>query len=287
MKRKWFPGMLDFINIRVENPTLRKIVLHAPSARRGFKLLAAVNKIANMPLIRSFHPWAQNEHTKMYVIPVDKTLEAPGDVELPYKIVEDMIDKSTHRVIMDFCGCRMGYECENYPTELGCLMMGEDSKKIPKAWSRPVSKQEARDHLHKVVEAGLVPFIGKARIDNFIFGIPDNGKLLTVCFCCECCCIGRLITPQIPAKDRNMQFNRLIGLDVWVDRDRCEGCGTCTDKCFLNLIEVRDEKASIPSNCRGCGRCVKYCPNEAIRMRLNNPDYIDHAIRNIESFVKP
>ena len=109
-------------------------------------------------------------------------------------------------------------------------MMGEDVKKIPSAWARPVSKEEAREHLQKAVEAGLPAFIGKARVDNYLFGVPDNGRLLTVCFCCECCCVSTM-TKYLSADRRNVQFNKLNGLEVYVEKDKCEGCGICVDKC--------------------------------------------------------
>jgi len=32
----------------------------------------------------------------------------------------------------------------------------------------------------------LIPYIGKGRIDNTLYMIPDKGKLLDLCFCRQC-----------------------------------------------------------------------------------------------------
>ena len=274
MKRKVLPGLLD----------AAKLVFTPRAVRFSMDSLDRLYRLANLPIIRDFHPWIDTNKTNMYWIPVNKNLERAEDVVLPYQVVEKLIDKSSHRVIMNLCGCRTAYECKKYPVELGCLMMGEDTKKIPTLFGRPASKQEAKDHLRKVITAGMPPFVGKARVDNFIFGIPDNGRLLTVCFCCSCCCISRIMD-HLPPHEQKEQMPRLEGLEIWVDQDKCLGCGACADQCFIHSIHMKDGKAHIPDTCRGCGRCALACPQEAIRLRLNNPDFVDQAVKSIESYV--
>ena len=220
----------------------------------------------------------------MYWIPVNKGLKRTKDVVLPYNVVEEFIEKSSHRVVMNFCGCRAAYDCKDFPVEVGCLMMGEDTKKIPKYFGKPVSKKEAKQQLKKAVDAGLPPVIGKARLDNFIFGIPDDGKLLTVCFCCQCCCIARVVD-HLPDHEIEMHMPRLEGLEIWVDEKKCIGCGTCVDKCFVNAISMKGDKAEIAARCRGCGRCAIYCPQDAIRLKMNDPDFVEKAVRDIEGYV--
>ncbi len=274
---KYLPNRPDLMLKAMESPHMKYLAIMLDMIVLGFK-------IANLPLVRRIHPWVQPEKNQMYPIPVNQSLEVGEDVVLPQQIVEKFIDKSTHRVIMDICGCRLAYGCNHYPKDVGCLMMGEDSRFIETPFARSVSKEEAKAHLQKAVAARLPPFIGKANVDNFIFGVPDAGRLFTVCFCCDCCCLGR-IYQHMPPNTRNGQMNRLEGLEVWVERDLCNGCGQCADHCFLDLIKIVNKGAFIPDDCRGCGRCADVCPQNAIQMRLNNPDYADQTIRRLERYV--
>ncbi|MCX5858526.1 MAG: 4Fe-4S binding protein [Proteobacteria bacterium] len=285
MAVKWMPGLLEFSRLLKNSPKLLEEAKHSPMAKYTFELIDRLYQVFALPGIRRIHPWTKAEKNRVYAIPVFKSLERGNDVVLPYQIVEKFIEKSSYRVIMEFCGCRTSYRCKDYPQELGCLMMGEGSRRIKTPWVRPVSKAAARAHLKKAVEANLVPLVGKARVDNALFGVPDEGDLFTVCFCCECCCISRIFR-HLPPEERNQQFRRLEGLEIQVDAEKCKGCGTCAEHCFLKLIKITDGKSFIPDDCRGCGRCARACPNGAIKMTLKNPRFLEQAISSIEEKVR-
>ncbi len=273
-----FPGFLSLAEL-ITNKKLAKMTW----AGTG-NLARAMTRVS---LFRKYNPWMRPEYSNMYWIPVNKSLSQAGDTILPQEIVARFIDKSSYRVVLDFCGCRKANQCSDYPIEIGCLMMGEDARGIKASFSRSVSKKEAHAHLQRAVDAGLAPFVGKARIDNAIFGVPDTGRMVSVCFCDECCCLARWAS-DVPGIDRNQIMHRLEGLKIWVDRKVCTGCGICLEKCFLKLITMRGNTAHIPlSDCMGCGRCVVACPQKAICVSLDNPDFIGQAVKNIEAYVKP
>ncbi len=276
-KRKWIPGMLDTGKI-YKNP--------APwMMRLGLEGLRGLFHIFNLPVIRWFHPWMKESKTNMYWIPVNKSLERGEDTPLPYEVVERFIEESSTHVVMDFCGCRKAYKCDCFPTDIGCLMMGDDAKLVPPEFSRKVNKKEAREHLQKAIKAGLPPFVGKARIDNFIFGVPDNSRLLTVCFCCDCCCITDLLK-HVPPEERKEIIHPLEGLKVYVDEDECMECEECADHCVLDAITFDSGVAVITDECRGCGRCVPACSQNAIKISLDNPEFVEQAVQNIREYVK-
>jgi ferredoxin len=41
----------------------------------------------------------------------------------------------------------------------------------------------------------------------------------------------------------------------------------------------------IPDDCQGCGRCAKYCPQDAIHLSLENPDFVDNTIKSLENMI--
>ncbi|MCP4712068.1 MAG: hypothetical protein GY869_25890 [Planctomycetes bacterium] len=161
--------------------------------------------------------------------------------------------------------------------------MGESALLFPEQYRREVGVEEAKAHVRKALEAGLIPVTGKARPDNYMAMIPDEGKLLTVCLCCECCCVTRY-TRFAPAETLDRWHKPVEGISIEVTED-CIGCGECVSKCYLDAIEVKGGEAVISDICRICGRCAGSCPEEAIKLKLDNPNAVDDVVRRIESAV--
>ncbi|KPA19267.1 4Fe-4S ferredoxin [Candidatus Magnetomorum sp. HK-1] len=277
-------------NIWEENilPVMRSAFFHervfkAPGSKFVFNLWENFFKLAGFQFVTDYLPEFDPKKTEMSWIPINKTIEGMDEIALPEKVLDTLIEKAKHRVIVSLCGCRAASSCENYSSDIGCLMMGESALLIPKQMSREVGVDEAKAHVRKAVEAGLIPITGKARIDNDIFMIPDKGKLLTVCFCCECCCITRFMK-HVPIEKLDELVRPVEGLTITVTDD-CIGCGKCVDKCFINAIEIVDEKAVLSELCRSCGRCALYCPTKAIKLSISESDAADQVVARIEAVV--
>ncbi|MDF2955520.1 MAG: hypothetical protein OD815_001136 [Candidatus Alkanophagales archaeon MCA70_species_2] len=57
-----------------------------------------------------------------------------------------------------------------------------------------------------------------------------------------------------------------------VDKERCVGCGKCTEACVFNAIRIVGGKADVLSErCIGCGACARACPQGAIRVAAAVP----------------
>jgi UDP-glucose 4-epimerase len=111
---------------------------------------------------------------------------------------------------------------------------------------------------------------GRVKVDNLIWGVRDRGKLLTVCYCCRCCCTilnsGKYFPPEA-AKS----LVKLKGLDIIVDRERCTGCGTCAAECFMDAIKLENLTALHDAQtCKGCGRCATVCPVNAVTVHVSD-----------------
>ena len=250
--------------------------------RPMFDLVDNLFKLTWLPGFQ-FHPWMKPEKTDMRWLPINQDIEMPENAPMPLAVLDRLIDEASHRVVFNYCGCRLAYDCQDYPVEIGCLLMGDSAIEADSANAREVSPAEAKELARKAVDAGLVPIVGKARIDNALFAIKDRGHLLTVCFCCECCCITRFIR-HMPQERMEPLFPRLEGISIEVTDD-CKGCGTCAKHCYIEAITVVDKRAVISEYCRACGRCATVCPKDAIRVTLQDADYLDKTIDRIRSYV--
>jgi UDP-glucose 4-epimerase len=253
-------------------------------------------KLGKVPGLRSLHPWMDPKKNSMSYLPISyrpatfKSVEVNQKIEgahqaiLPPQIVHDFIEEANYHVLMDRCGCRVARECKHFTHEIGCLFMGETATRLPHGVSRNVTREQAHRHVDRAVSVGLVPMIGKVRVDNFIFLTPDRGKLLSVCFCCHCCCMMGAMK-HIPAKHLDEVMTPLEGVRI-VITEGCVGCGKCVETCIFDAITVENGKAVHSPQCRACGRCVTYCPQGAVSISIRDPESsYKMAERRIESYV--
>jgi heterodisulfide reductase subunit A-like polyferredoxin len=72
------------------------------------------------------------------------------------------------------------------------------------------------------------------------------------------------------------------GLKVAVTDD-CSGCGTCVEEaCLFQAVSLEDDRAVINDDvCRACGRCVSLCPEEAVEIIIEDPEYIEKTIEHL------
>ncbi|MFX0094534.1 MAG: DUF362 domain-containing protein [Candidatus Hodarchaeota archaeon] len=150
---------------------------------------------------------------------------------------------------------------------------------------RKVSSQEALAHIEKCSEAGLVHFIGRNTLDLRLnnISLKQSHKLLTICHCCECCCLSRLL-PYVSPTFRDV-VEKMPGVTLTVT-ERCVGCGKCVDVCFVQAIQIINKYAVISELCRGCGRCEKVCPKGAIKLTID-PESSETTINMINTLKAP
>jgi ferredoxin len=223
------------------------------------------------------------------VVRIDRELEPLEHQVLPTQVLEHFIREAGQRWIIDFCICREGNSCQHYPRGLGCIFLGQAAGGIDPRIGRPVTVEQALEHVERCREAGLIHMVGRVKMDTLWLNVGPGARLLTICNCCPCCCITRLL-PRIDASIA-AKVRRMPGLSVAVT-DACQGCGTCLDVCFVEAIELGGDRtpcgeegvflggdrATINDECRGCGRCVSACPQGAIELRIDDPEGAARAI---------
>jgi ferredoxin len=217
-------------------------------------------------------------------IQLHANVEKPEQIIMPTSAIEHFVEKAGSLFIMNTCICREADSCEDHPIDLGCLFMGEAVKEINPKLGRIVSKDEASAHLRRAEAEGLIFLIARNHIDTLWTGAKPGHRLLTVCFCCSCCCLWKTL-PHI-ADEIGNKVTKLSGVTLEV-LDTCLGCGACTKEiCFADAISLRDGKAVIHDTCRGCGRCAAICPENAIRLNLTGDGEVARLINHLESIVE-
>lgn len=249
----------------------------------NWKWFEGASHFAKYRWIKNAVPWFRKSGLNVFFIPINESIELSDNTPVPVEALYDIIDKTSHRVIVDKCLCRATLKCKKYPEDIGCLMMGKSALEINKDISREVSPQEAKRHVEKAMSSGLTPFMGKARVDNFVFGIRNNKQLFSVCFCCECCSISRFAR-HLPPEIRAENLNMFQGLKMEIGEE-CNGCGVCEGICFLRVISIDGGKAVIGEGCVGCGRCATACKRKAISMKLENPYLIENVRTHLEKYI--
>jgi ferredoxin len=217
------------------------------------------------------------------VVRVDRPVDDPGQTVLPSQMVEHFIKEANYHWIMHTCICREASHCRDYPVDYGCLFLGQAALGINPALGRRVTQDEALQHVKKCGDAGLVHLIGRNKLDTVWLGIGPVNRLLTICSCCPCCCLWKML--PVISTDISSKVKKLPGVVVKVITDACTGCGICGDGvCFVEAISMVDGTAVIGDRCRGCGRCAATCPMDAIKVEYDSTT-IGSSIGAIGSLV--
>ncbi len=139
-----------------------------------------------------------------------------------------------------------------------CLLLGFYADYyIDLEMGRKITQEEALDILDMAEEAGLV------------HQFADSLDPGAICNCCPDCCGDLRMLRLIP----NASAFAISNHFCQVDPDRCDGCETCVERCFMDAITIgEDQCANINlERCVGCGLCATTCPSEAL-MLVSKPD---------------
>jgi ferredoxin len=258
--------------------------------KKNFRSRFRLARLSRLPLVGTLVEKMLFEDDELFYLPkdraiqieVNRAIDTPINTVLPSQIVHSFIDEASVHWIMDFCICRVSNNCQDYPQDLGCLFLGEAARHIDPRIGRLATREEAHEHIRKASDAGLVHLIGRNKLDTVWLDVGPGERLLTVCNCCQCCCLWKMLPDLAPAI--GSKVTKMEGVEVEVTPD-CVGCGACQGSCFVYAIRVVDGRAQIGDECRGCGRCVETCPEHAITISVPDLAAIDGTIKRIEDAV--
>lgn len=241
--------------------------------------------LSKLPLFRNLLTSRVDGNDIGYFIPINQSIGTFEKYTLPVKVFKHFIEKASNIVMLEDCPCRRIHECQDHDHSLGCMHMGEDTKKLvlPGDVAHVATKEEALERVQLAVDNGLIPLLGRAMDEAVGFGVEDTGHFLSMCFCCPCCCIDIPIMKY--GSSSLLNLSKIKGLSVIVDKDLCVGCGECLEACVFDGMEMIDEKANVLERCVGCGRCETACPNDAISITIEDSSGVDELIKQLEAHV--
>ena len=222
-----------------------------------------------------FFGFRDTRRTRGRVVSLNQEIPVGPSRVLPSDLLAKIIEKASYRVSLNWCFCRSGMNCQKYPHDIGCLMVGEATRGLVKEGiAREVSGEESLTIIRKARDLGLVHMVMwiKGEVNLLANEKKEGLRMLEICQCCPCCCLAlRNIKHLGPAsRERFKGIGYLARL-----REGCTGCGVCRDICPVGSIEMVEGMPRIGESCLGCGLCAHHCQAKAIKIVAGGKDAVE------------
>lgn len=200
----------------------------------------------------------------MRIIPMYPAIKDIPGVQ-PWEDIREIIREArTLAVVPCVCRRQTGNRCGRAIDV--CLNLDEAAEyAINRGTGRRLSPEEALSVVDIAENDGLVHRLFNRR-----------GRYGIVCNCCNDDCVDLLAFIKVGRLHEGDAKSRF---EAVVDRDICNGCQICLERCYYDAIQMvelptdKEPRAAIdPEKCFGCGSCVIKCPQEAISLKLIRPE---------------
>ncbi|MBD3215273.1 MAG: 4Fe-4S dicluster domain-containing protein [Candidatus Lokiarchaeota archaeon] len=196
--------------------------------------------------------------SQLRTVPIEQSIESKINVST-YNNIRKIFETASPPFAVADCICKIATDMIQRPckvTKRREICMAVDwmaQLYIDQEWGREISKKEALNILKKNEEDGL------------ILNVENTQESLFFCGCCTCCCGITAGLKNLHNPSKLAQNNYYAILDL----ESCAGCGACIERCQMEAISLKGDKATIKKKrCIGCGNCVLACPSNAISLRF-------------------
>ncbi len=284
LERRLEGFFIKYISLTKENWSL--FVRTFPLAHKTFDL---VDNPALGPVLKKLMGSLQpaDDHTQCHLLPINRNIEyraGKPDTPAPFDMVSRLIEESGYRAIMNSCMCRDGTKCRDYPTDIGCILLGDSTRAaVKRGFAREASVEEALAHLERAADLGLVAIPAWVKMEATLMGmtVDEHERYMEICLCCPCCCVGlRNVKSIMQVPGLQERFGSVGWLAV-VAED-CSACGACAAVCPAGAIVIGEGKIEVDERCIGCGLCAVHCPEEAIYMQEGEKPIKGHLLDYFE-----
>jgi len=155
--------------------------------------------------------------------------------------------EAREQVLVDNCGCRQP-SCKRSHKRL-CVWFTQEDR--GKGSVDPLTQAQAIELLEYAHKQRLVarPF------RDFATHTRTNG----ICFCCDDCC-AYFVNPKGEPCDKGESIEQ-------TNLPECTDCGQCEAACYFGARKMVDGKLALDrEKCYGCGLCTDVCPTNCITM---------------------
>ncbi len=239
----------------------------------SWPIIILAKRLSAAPILKwIINPFFKRPHNEVTSIPINVDLEPPGSVPLARRLVERLVSEVEDKFILHECICRGHNHCASPPRDIGCIALGPAIGRIHPSNGRIAGTEEAVAHIRRAAEEGLIANVAHVWIDPLAFGTRFR-DLMFICFCDDDNCLYRTYMSR-RGPNLDGAYEKLPGISIVHDPERCDGCGDCEKRCFVKAIEIQGEQAIDSGSCVGCGRCVEVCKQDARSLVLEDEDVL-------------
>lgn len=220
-------------------------------------------------------------------IEVNQSFQKDDSLFLPVDLLKEAVRRASYITVMNQCLCRTSNDCKDYPQDLGCIFIGPAARDIPEKYGHQATVEEALEQIDYAESLGLSHVMGRNKIDTIWMHVGPKEKLLTICHCCPCCCLWKVLADiHTDISDKVMRIN---GVSIKTRSENCVLCRKCLgdDVCFSGAIYLDEDDNTIKvdqDKCVGCGHCTHSCPKEVFDLSYTQ-DSMDYVLDRIEALV--
>ena len=211
------------------------------------------------------------------------TIDKPPSKKLSHPNIHCFDDYSVRGLSGTLGDFQVFLESENYSQVLhvGAVILGEKSKHlIPYIPQEGLPNRILTSSMQKRGLSGI-PFLypGASHIAGLFLANPEGINVSERKKGYAAAVLAATIMPRGPRQSR--------GYTVVVDKDRCRGCGRCTQVCPYQAITLHRNAAdgwfAVVDDvlCKGCGNCISVCPSNAADSPYRDQSYLEQLLEEV------